>query len=122
MKGAQTEPVRIEPYTTAVTLVLRLAGRVFACATRPTAGIDKELYQHYSNLRDAAQKMLDTRDTVLGQQTQARVLLALKAAHDLAHDMDCAPQPPLSECPCDTADTIRILTLKLLRQESLCSR
>lgn len=113
-----TNDVRIPAYCTAAALLLRVGKNLFDAATRREGLPDPELYGHYTQLRGAAQKMFDTHDTVLSPRVQAGVVLALKAAHDLAHDLDTTPQPELSECPCLTAEAARVLTLKLIRMEA----
>lgn len=119
MTGAQTDPVHVPRYTTAVSLVLRIAGRVFEAASRHSA-FDMTLYGHYSNLRAVAQKMLDTHDTALSSTMQARLVLALKTAHDLAHDHDMTAQREMSVCECETAETARLLLLKFVLPEVPC--
>jgi hypothetical protein len=120
MIGAQTEPVAVPRYETAVSLIHRIASVLFA-ATMSVAmfeGIDSEVYlDHWWQLRRTAELIILKRSAVLTLAERDALHSAFRMAHTAHHTCPRVAavmmDPP---CACEMAGLIESCE-QLLKEE-----
>jgi hypothetical protein len=114
MTGAGTDKVSLPPYTTAVSLILRLASPTFVCAVNMPDGPNpgEPTFETWKSLRCTAERCLALRSTRLSEIELERFKDALAFAHNLYHitELVNGAAVPSGDCPCHVGQIISQLS------------
>ncbi len=121
MIGAQTEPVAVPRYETAVSLIHRIASALFGAtmSVRMVEGLDPDLYlEQWWQLRRTSELIILKRSAALSDFDRGAVHEAFAMAHTAHHARPHVPAvlvEPL--CPCEIAGLIASCE-QLLKEEA----
>jgi hypothetical protein len=115
MTGAQTEPVSVPAYQTAVSLLLKLANPLFLRAINEPHGFNAwhPNFTSWVALRGFASLLLMRRTVDLSNEETIHLNLTLVLAHELSHEGEVCSPPAFCECETarQIADLLRLLNL-----------